>query len=31
MKRAKIMKAMRSTLTVPPRFYEHEKQEDDDL
>jgi len=29
-KRAKIMKAMRSTLTVPPRFYEYEKQEDDD-
>ena len=24
------MKAMRSTLTVPPRFYEHGKEEDDD-
>jgi len=30
MKRAKIMKAMRSTLTVPLGFYEYEKQEDDD-
>jgi len=24
------MKAMRSTLTLPPRFYEYGKQEDDD-
>jgi len=30
MKRAKIMKAMRSTLTIPPRLNEYEKQVDDD-
>ena len=27
---AKIIKAMRLTLTLPPRFYKYEKQEDDD-
>jgi len=30
MKRAKIMKAMRSILTLPPRFYEYENHENDD-
>ena len=30
MKGALIMKAIRSSLTLPPRFYEYEIQEDDD-